>query len=106
MMTNLTWWAKIEDDQVIDLIIVNGNLDGAEFTSHLEGEWIQSPEDGTWAIMGGFYDRAKKEFYAPKPHPSWTLNANLEWIPPTPRPNDGKKYAWYEAELSWMEVIG
>jgi len=102
-MKTLTWWAKVNNGQVVDLIIVNADLDGAEFTSNLEGTWIQSPENGPWAQMFGFYDADKKEFYAPKPHDSWTLDENNVWQAPKPKPNDGKNYAWREAELKWIE---
>jgi hypothetical protein len=105
-MTSLTWWAKIDNGQVVDLIIVNGEIDGAEFTSNLDGLWIQSPDNGVWAIMGGFYDAVKQEFYAPQPWESWTLDSNNVWQPPTPKPTDGKDYAWYEAEQRWALVVG
>lgn len=105
-MTLPTWWAKIENNKVVDLIIVNGDIDGAEFTSNLDGIWIQSPESGPWAQMDGFYDETKKEFYAPKPWASWTLDRNNVWQPPTPKPTDGKNYAWYEAEQRWSIVAG
>ena len=105
-MTLPTWWAKIDNEQVVDLIIVNGDIDGADFTSNLDGVWIESPEAGPWAIMGGFYDSIRQEFYAPQPFPSWILDANNVWQPPTPKPTDGKDYAWYEAELEWTLVVG
>lgn len=105
-MTLPTWWAKIDNEQVVDLIIVNGDIDGTEFTSNLDGVWIQSPEVGPWAIMGGFYDTVKQEFYEPKLHASWTLDSNNVWQPPTVKPNDGEDYAWYEAEQRWILIVG
>jgi hypothetical protein len=105
-MTLPTWWAKIDNEQVVDLIIVNGDIDSADFTSNLDGVWIESPEAGPWAIMGGFYDSIRQEFYAPQPFPSWILDANNVWQPPTPKPTDGKDYAWYEAEQRWALVVG
>jgi hypothetical protein len=104
-MTLPTWWAQLVNNQVVDLIIVNGDIDDTEFFAGLDGVWIQSPEDGTWAIMGGFYDATRQEFYAPQPYPSWTLDVNNVWQPPTPMPTDGLDYAWYEAELEWTLVI-
>jgi len=98
-MTLPTWWAQIENDQVVDLIIVNGDIDDAEFFSGLDGVWIQSPESGPWAIMGGFYDSVRQEFYAPQPWPSWTLDANNVWQAPTPKP-DGS-FCWNEETLAW-----
>jgi len=41
----------------------------------------------------------------PKPYPSWTLNANHDWQPPTPMPIEkGKKYAWFEPNRVWIEL--
>lgn len=101
-MTIPTWWAKIESNQVVDLIIVNGELDGAEFVSTLDGLWVQSPEEGPWAQNGGFYDAEKQEFYAPKPYSSWMLDENNVWQPPTPYPGDGETYVWYEDSQEWL----
>ena len=44
-------------------------------------------------------------FYAPQPYPSWTKDADTYlWDAPTPMPTDGKRYAWDEDSLSWVEV--
>jgi hypothetical protein len=105
-MANLTWWAKIEEGQVVDFIIVNADLDGEVFTSNLEGTWLESFDDGRRrqpAQMFGFYDSTKDEFYSPKPYPSWTLDSDNNWNAPTPKPNDGKNYAWLEEQLKWLE---
>lgn len=103
-MTLLTWWAKIENNQVVDLIIVNGDLDGAEFVSTLDGLWVQSPDEGPWAQMGGFYDETKQQFYAAKPWASWLLDENNIWQAPIPMPDDGQDYAWHESEKAWTLV--
>ena len=43
-------------------------------------------------------------FVAPQPFPSWTLDSNHDWQPPTPEPTDGKLYRWSEEELEWVAV--
>ena len=44
-------------------------------------------------------------FYAPQPFASWTKDEETYlWQPPTPMPEDGKRYAWDEATTSWVEV--
>jgi hypothetical protein len=99
-MTLPTWWAKIDDSQVVDLIIVDGNIDGDAFTSNLDGIWIQSPEAGPWAQLGGFWDDIREEFYVAQPYASWTLDSNNVWQPPTPKPEGS--FAWNEVEQEWQ----
>lgn len=44
-------------------------------------------------------------FTPPRPYPSWVLNPDTAlWDAPTPMPTDGKRYAWDEDTLSWVEV--
>ncbi len=56
-----------------------------------------------YARMGGNYDAAADAFYEDKPFDSWKLDSNFEWQPPSERPQDGKRYAWHEDELKWVE---
>ena len=53
--------------------------------------------DGS-SVIGSTWDG--KVFIAPKPWPSWTL-VNKVWTPPTPMPNDGETYVWWEPSQSW-----
>ena len=98
-----TWWAQIENDQVVDLIIVNGDIDATDFVSRLDGVWVQSPDSGVWAQMGGFYDSVKQKFYAPKPHASWTLDTNNVWQAPKPKP--AGNYCWNESTQTWDTIL-
>ena len=43
-------------------------------------------------------------FVAPQPYPSWTLDSNHDWQPPTPMPSTGGPYKWSEEELEWVAV--
>lgn len=58
---------------------------------------------GRYAGIGYTYDAANNVFIAPQPFPSWTLDANHGWQPPTPMP-EGNCY-WNETELKWVEVL-
>jgi hypothetical protein len=49
------------------------------------------------------YDPVADVFIAPQPYPSWSLDENFDWQPPTPRPEEGLWY-WDEATLSWVEA--
>ena len=58
-----------------------------------------------YAGIGFTYDPVLDAFIAPQPYPSWLLNtATCQWEAPVPYPNDGKRYRWDEATLSWVEV--
>ncbi len=58
-----------------------------------------------YAGIGYAYDAANDVFVAPQPFPSWTLDANYDWQPPTPKPADGKPYAWFEENQQWIELV-
>ena len=49
------------------------------------------------------YDAINDVFIAPQPYPSWTLDNDFNWQPPTPMPTEGRWY-WDEDSLSWVEV--
>ena len=50
--------------------------------------------------VGFTYDHVRDEFVAPQPFESWTLDANNDWQPPTPKP-DGAYY-WNEDTQTWQ----
>ena len=55
-----------------------------------------------YAGIGYTYDALNDVFIAPQPYPSWSLNQNFKWQPPTPRPTEGF-WRWDEDSLSWVE---
>ena len=56
-----------------------------------------------YAGIGYTYDAVNDVFIAPQPYPSWSLDSNFDWQPPTPRPEKGFWY-WDEDSLGWIEV--
>jgi hypothetical protein len=54
-----------------------------------------------YASIGFSYDPVRDEFVQPQPFPSWTLDGNNDWQPPTPRPS--MHHFWDEDSLSWYE---
>ena len=54
-----------------------------------------------YAGIGYTYDEVRDEFVAPQLYPSWTLDENNDWQPPTPKP-DGNYY-WNEEIKNWVE---
>ena len=69
---------------------------------HLNGG---TPFRKNYAGIGTTYDESRDAFIAPKPNPSWVLDEDTcYWVPPVPRPTDGKKYYWDEESTSWIEI--
>jgi hypothetical protein len=56
-----------------------------------------------YAGIGYTYDPEADVFVAPQPYPSWSLDANHDWQPPTPMPIEGV-WIWNEETLSWDEL--
>jgi len=54
-----------------------------------------------YAGIGMLYDPDLDAFYPPQPYPSWTLDADCNWQPPTPRPDGDTFYTWNESTLEW-----
>jgi len=58
-----------------------------------------------YAGIGYTYDAVADVFIFPQPYGSWVLDENHDWQPPTPKPDDGKKYAWFEPNKQWIELV-
>jgi hypothetical protein len=112
-------FAKISDDgTVLEVIVVNNevllNADeveqeqlGKDFCQVLlGGTWVQTSYNNNFrkrfASIGGKYDSTNNVFLFPQPYPSWTLDSNYEWQPPTPYPDDGGAYLWSEEQGDWV----
>lgn len=113
-------------NQVVDCIVVdngdapdpspgNSEPQGQQFIAslaalepRLEGAWLQTSYSGRfrkqYAGIGYHYDSAADVFIAPQPFPSWSLDSNHDWQPPTPMPSDGGPWFWDEATTSWQSV--
>tara|TARA_B100000073_G_scaffold134100_1_gene109849 strand:- start:699 stop:1073 length:375 start_codon:yes stop_codon:yes gene_type:complete len=113
-------FAKISDDGTVLEVIVVGNDDlldadgveqeqlGKDFCQNLfGGTWVQTSYNKNfrkrYASIGGKYDSTNNVFLFPQPYPSWTLDDEYEWQPPTPYPSDGKAYLWSEESGGWIE---
>ena len=79
--------------------IVNGKVDNvivadAEFVEQLDQDYVLLSRGGIgWSFDG-------TNFIAPQPYPSWALDNNYDWQPPTPKP-DGHYY-WNEDTQTWL----
>lgn len=118
----MAYFAQIDDDGTVLQVISISNADapdpaptnseplGQAFIADalgLPGQYLQTSYHGNfrkqYAGIGYRYDADADVFVAPQPYPSWTLDSNHNWQPPTPRPTEGRWY-WDEDTLSWIEV--
>jgi hypothetical protein len=107
-------FAKVVDGVVAEVIVAE-----LEFIQTLDGDWIQTsyntlggvhtnggtPLRKNYAGIGYTYDQTRDAFIPPKPFNSWTLNEeSCLWDSPVSHPSDGKRYAWNEESLAWIEI--
>lgn len=58
------------------------------------------------AGIGYVYNVEHDLFHESQPYPSWSLDENFDWKPPTPMPNDENKYIWDESTVAWVIYNG
>lgn len=95
------YFAELENN-VVKRVISATDKEWCE--QNLGGEWVQtyySTPGKNYAGIGYTYHPETENFSAPRPFPSWNLDENLQWIPPTPMPVDGNLYIWDEETLTW-----
>ena len=118
----MAYFAQIDANGIVQQVISINNADapdpapghseplGQAFIASLglPGEWRQTSWSGSirkqFAGIGWRYDAESDVFVSPQPYPSWTLDANHDWQPPTPMPSEGGPWVWDEETLSWVEV--
>jgi hypothetical protein len=116
-------FAKLDGNNVVLAVHVVNNdvitVDGAEseqagidFLAGLHGhnKWKQTSYNGNfrknYAGIGFTYDEGRDAFIPAQPYSSWTLNeTTCQWECPIPYPEDGKRYAWFEPNQQWIEVV-
>jgi len=115
-------FAELDENNIVLRVVVVGNEDtadedgneveaiGIEFCQNLfgGGRWVQTSYNANlrkaFAGKGFTYDADLDIFVPPSPFPSWSLDENFYWQPPTAHPSDGKFYIWDEDSLSWVET--
>ena len=118
-------FAELDQDNIVTRVIVISNADivdgdGVEQEAlgvavcraicGAETNWVQTSYNSNfrkqYAGVGMKYEADADLFYNPvSPYPSWVLDENFDWQPPTPMPDDGKPYSWDEDSLSWVEIV-
>lgn len=117
----MSHFAKVENNVVTQVIVAEQDvIDSGMFGSG----WIQTsyntrggihygqdgqPDGGValrknYAGIGYTFDEARDSFIAPQPFSSWVLSEQTcQWEAPVPMPTDGKRYAWDEDAMAWVE---
>jgi hypothetical protein len=85
----MTNYAQIVNGKVVNVIVAD-----ADFVAQSNLDYVLLSRGG----IGWTYDGTN--FIAPQPFESWTLDANNDWQPPTPKP-DGRYY-WNEQHYEWI----
>lgn len=110
-------YAFIDENNIVTEVITGRNETETEdgvfwevFYGELRGQkCLRTSYHGNirkqFAGIGYTYDHEADVFISPQPYPSWTLDANYDWIAPVPYPNDGHYYIWNESTQSW-ELVG
>ena len=119
----MAYFAQLDNDnKVIQVISINNSVigepelgfpeteaNGQAFISDmgLSGVWKQTSYNSNFrkqfAGIGYYFDATADKFVAPQPFPSWTLDANYDWVAPVPCPTEGR-WTWDEDEGDWVEA--
>lgn len=110
----MSHWAELDENNIVLRVLAGDNNDpnGDEgykwLIDNLGGRWVKTSYNHNfrkqYAGIGYSYDEERDVFIKPQPYPSWNLDANHDWQPPTPMPDDGISYFWNEETLSWQEI--
>jgi hypothetical protein len=112
----MSHFAKVENGIVTQVIVAEQEVIDSAIFGH---GWVQTsynthggvhangntPLRKNYAGAGYTYDEQRDAFIPPSPYPSWTLNDDTcLWDCPVAHPDDGLKYSWDEATLTWIEI--
>jgi hypothetical protein len=111
-------FVQITDGVVTDGMVINNAVVGDEFPASepigqefirnhkYVGTWLQTSYNHNfrkqYAGIGFTYDSEADQFVQPQPYASWSLDANNDWQPSTPRPEG--VCVWDEESLSWLAI--
>ena len=111
----MSHWAEIDSNNKVVRVLVGDNNapdEGEAFMKSLGGTWVKTSYNAAtngfrknYAGIGYEYRSDIDAFVAPQPYPSWSLDVDAKWQPPTPYPTDDKMYSWNEETTEWTEVV-
>jgi len=118
-------YAFLDENNIVTEVIVGKNEgeEGIDWEAHygaFRGQVCKRTSYNTWhnqhssggvpfrknmAMTGYLYDERLDAFIPPQPDPRWVLDEDIgDWVPPVPKPNDGKEYAWDYGIEAWVDV--
>lgn len=114
----MSHFAEIDhNDIVVRVIVAEQEFINSGVLGH-PSRWIQTsynmcagvhtrggpPLRKNFAGVGYTYDRSRDAFIPPRPYDNFILDEDTcLWIPPVPKPDDGKEYLWDQESESWIE---
>ena len=123
----MAYFAKLENNTVTQVISISNDVCGEPTltfpdtdaagrafianTLKFAGVWKQTSFNNNfrkqYCGVGFTYLPDADVFVQPQPYPSWTLDSNYDWQPPTPMPLDASvenPYRWSEEDLEWVAI--
>ena len=106
----MAYYALLDSNNIVTQVIVGVDdlIEGSDpeiWYSNFTGQVCKKTGDNIrkqYAGIGYSYDPVADVFVRPQPYPSWLLDNNFDWQPPTPQPEGD--YYWDEKKLSWIEI--
>lgn len=86
------------NNEVINIIVCEDSV-----INTITGFYVKCTEESRDAVIGSKYEADSGKFIDPKPYPSWTLDENKVWQPPTPKPESGIS-DWDEESKQWIDI--
>ena len=112
----MAYFAELNENNIVLRVVVIDDKyeqEGIEWCENFfnGGIWVQTSYTGSirknYAGIGDTYDPELDAFYKPQPYPSWSLDSNCSWVPPTPFPDEtihmDYYYMWNEDSISWKK---
>jgi hypothetical protein len=103
----MSYFAEIDENNIVKRVIT---AEQDFIDSGIVGDsslWIETKRDGSirkqYAGIGYTYDKVNDIFISRQTYPSWVLDSNFDWQPPTTMPSDDTLYSWNEETISWKE---
>jgi hypothetical protein len=108
----MPYFARLNSENVVIFVervvgVADGDAEGEAFLQNLYGTTDRfrfCKYDGTqrkqYPGIGYTFDEINDVFLSRRPYPSWALDQNHDWQPPTPRP-EGEGWQWDEESQEW-----
>lgn len=117
MVEEIGYYAILDENNFVTRIITGKKGSGfpegfdsweAYYADILGERVMETCQKGTirqkYAIVGGYYDSDFNAFVPPKPHPSWILSGEIEWVAPVSKPDEDNIYGWDEEQQQWLLI--